>query len=309
MKATLVTTCWNEKSSVAHWLSDVFQQTCQPDEIIIIDNFSSDGTHECLLEHAERVTVLQKKCTVAQGRNEAIRRARNTIIVSTDMGTRLAPDWFENIVAKFDEDPDLDVVAGNYEYVYPTKNGLSRAEYYYKNRGRAKMVPGFLPSSRNIAYKKSVWERIGGYQECLTNATDDTIFAHEIHAHGFRVVFAPDSLVYWNRHEKLADYLKETSRYGFGNGEARIKSPILTRHSHSKMYPVWKAYYAMYSLYRSGKAILSALKSHDYTMLFFIPYFVILNSLEYAEFYRKGYLLEKDSLRGLRDRIKQLGLS
>jgi hypothetical protein len=44
-------------------------------------------------------------------------------------------------------------------------------------------------------------------------------------------------------------------------------------------------------------------------MLFFIPYFVILNSLEYAEFYRKGYLLEKDSLRGLRDRIKQLGLS
>lgn len=309
MKTTLVTTCWNERSSVEHWLGDVLGQSRMPDEIIIIDNFSSDGTYEYLMGYADKVTVLQKECTVAQGRNEAIRQARNEIIVSTDMGTILDTKWFENIVKTFDMDPTVNVVAGNYEFVYPLRNGVSRAEYYISKGGRANMTPGFLPSSRNIAFKKPVWEKISGYQEGLKNATDDTIFAHEIHHHGFKMALAPDSLVYWNRHETLDGYLKEASRYAYGNGEARIRKPILTVSTYSSFYPLWKAIHAFYHLKRAIKPLIPAIKAKDYAMLFHIPHFLIMDSLTYSTFYRKGYLVESESLKGLRERIKELGLS
>jgi cellulose synthase/poly-beta-1,6-N-acetylglucosamine synthase-like glycosyltransferase len=309
MKTTLVTTCWNEIKSVENWTRDVLGQSRIPDEIIIIDNFSSDGTYEYLMDYSGRFTVYQKKCSVAQGRNEAIRRAHNEIIVSTDMGTRLDPDWHENLVKPFIDDHSIDVVAGNYEYVYPSKNGIGRAEYFYKNRGRAKMGPGFLPSSRNIAYKKHVWETIGGYQEGLKNATDDTIFAFEIHDRAFNMALAPNSFVYWNRHSRLEDFLKETARYAYGNGEARLRSTLLTDHVSSASYPLWQFLFAAQATAHSGKAVWRALKANDFPMLVYIPYFVIMNSLEYAHSYRLGYLDESDRLKSMRQRIKELGLS
>jgi cellulose synthase/poly-beta-1,6-N-acetylglucosamine synthase-like glycosyltransferase len=309
MKTSLVTTCWNERNTVEQWLGDVLNQSHAPDEVIIVDNFSSDGTYEYLLDQADKVRVMQLRCSVAQGRNQAIRQATNEIIVSTDMGTRLHQTWLEFLVKPFVDDPSIDVVAGNYEHVYPIKNSMSRADFYYRNPCRTRLVPGFLPSSRNIAYKQSVWEKIGGYQEGLKNATDDTIFAHEIHHHGFKMALAPDSLVFWNRHETLDGYLKETARYAYGNGEARIRRPFLTCHVSSAMYPWWKACYASYALLRSGKAILRALKAHDPIMLVCLPHFVAMNALVFAEFYRKGYQQEGDGLPGLRKRIQQLGLS
>ena len=309
MKTSLVTTCWNERDSVEQWLDDVFSQSRAPDEIIILDNHSTDGTFEYLLAYSSKLRLMQQPCSVAQGRNEAIRQASHEIIVSTDMGTRLHIDWLKHLVQPFEDYPSVEVVAGNYEFVYPVQNALSRAEFYYKNLGRAKLVPGFLPSSRNIAYKKSVWQTIRGYQEGLKNATDDTIFAHEIHHYGFKMTFAPESLVYWSRHRTLQGYLKETSRYGYGNGEARLRCPIITRHIRSSFYPLWKLCYACHALLRSVKAIMRALKTHDPTILLCLPYFVFRNALAYARSYRMGYIQERDDLSGLRKRIRELGLS
>lgn len=308
MKTTLVTTCWNERDNVVQWLQDLFAQTCPPDEVIIIDNYSSDGTYEELGRHSEAIRVVQMRCTVAQGRNEAIRLASNNLIVSTDMGTRLHCCWFENIVAPF-SDPQVQVVAGNYEYVYPVHNAISRAERFYKNNGCAKLGPQFLPSSRNIAFLKSVWEEIGGYQEGLKNATDDTIFAYEIHSRSYKMALAADSVVYWNRHSEIEGYLKEISRYAFGNGEARLRTIILTDSVRSRMYPLSSIGYAAYSMLRSAKAVVRAIVRNDYSMIFYIPLFVFLTSLEYAKWYQKGYLSDNENLDSIRERVKALGLS
>ena len=84
-------------SSLPRWRADIAAQTRVPDEIVIVDNLSTDGTQEFLSEWATNcptVKVHEVKCGAAQGRNIAIRLSENDHIVSTDMGVRLDPEWF-----------------------------------------------------------------------------------------------------------------------------------------------------------------------------------------------------------------------
>ena len=46
MNFSLVTTCRNEMRSLARWKENIQSQTRQPDEIVIVDAFSDDGTAE-----------------------------------------------------------------------------------------------------------------------------------------------------------------------------------------------------------------------------------------------------------------------
>jgi GT2 family glycosyltransferase len=239
----LVTTCLNESRRLAEWRHGVEAQTRRPDEIIIADAQSTDGTTELLQQWATedpRVKLLVKRCSVAAGRNLAIRAAESPNIVSTDMGCRLDPRWFEAMCQPLEEDADIMVVAGNYEADPATiQSPAARAACRLANHYRPALGPGFRPSSRSIAYRKRVWEEVGGYPEDLSYAGDDTVFALQLLKQGYKTAYAPDAIVYWARHSALRGYWKEAYGYARGNGEAGItQPPVFQRHgpSYSRLW-------------------------------------------------------------------------
>jgi GT2 family glycosyltransferase len=226
---TLVSTVFNESQRLENTLSDLAAQTLQPDEIIITDAGSTDGTYEKLMVFARqsrvRVQILQKVgCNVAEGRNMAIKAASNNIILSTDFGCRFHPGWARSIISKF-ENPEVQVVGG--AYAVNEQELITEPEkvaYVLSNGYQVDVTANyFIPSSRSIAYKKDVFEKIGGYSEWLTLAADDLIFGMQIKKLGIPIEIVNDPYVYWGRHKKYLGYAKETFRYGLGDGESRIK--------------------------------------------------------------------------------------
>lgn len=236
---SLVTTCWNEMASLPHWKADIEAQTRKPDEILIVDNLSTDGTQEFLSLWAKSnptIQVYEIKCNVAKGRNIAIERSTNEHVVSTDMGVRLKRTWFAEIVRPFEEDSGVQIVMGSYAVDKSTvKSPAARAEYYINgdyipflidSDGVAILKRGFVPGNLSLAYTKMVWKTLGGLPEDLTLAADDSVFGRQMLVSGFKIAFAPDAAVLWPRHNKLKEYWKEAFRYGKGDGEAAIKTPI-----------------------------------------------------------------------------------
>jgi hypothetical protein len=70
----------------------------------------------------------------------------------------------------------------------------------------------FLPSSRNIAFKKSVWAEIGGYPESLDYA-EDTIFDINLKSKGYKFTVAEDAIVYWDMRTNHKSLFKQFYNY------------------------------------------------------------------------------------------------
>jgi cellulose synthase/poly-beta-1,6-N-acetylglucosamine synthase-like glycosyltransferase len=243
MKFSLVMTCLNEMRSLPRWREDLGAQTRQPDEIVIVDAVSKDGTQEALLEWSRvdpRVKVKVEKCSAARGHNLGNEMAANEVIVSTDLGTRLDKHWFEEIVRPFEEDPTVEIVAGSYAIDLSTLHGaVARAELYLEGGGVPELGPGFVPGNRSMAYTKKVWRELGGLPEDLTLYADDSVFGRQMIQGNYKMAYAPKAVVYWRRPGKLRAFWKEQYNYGRGDGEAHIKIPAAFRWHAKGLVPAW----------------------------------------------------------------------
>lgn len=227
MKVTLVSTVFNEARRIQDTLNDINNQTVLPDEVIITDAGSNDGTVEILNKWASEARFVVKilswpKCNVAEGRNKAISEARNGYILSTDFGCRFHSLWIESMIEPFN-DPTIQVVGGTYAVVEADiVSPAAKANYIICDGYYVAPYEGFIPSSRSIAYMKSVWESIGGYPEWLTLAADDLVFGLVLLKQKHTIAYVETPYVYWGRHSTLKAYGKEAYRYGLGDGEAKV---------------------------------------------------------------------------------------
>ncbi len=224
---TLVTTVFNEISRIDQTIQDIEKQTIIPTEIVIVDAGSKDGTFERLLRWKQEsnikiVVIQQLRCNVAAGRNLAIKNSTNEIIVSTDFGCRFHKQWIESLLQEFNNQ-NIDIVGGAFSVIEKDVETLAaKADYVLQNAYPINLDQYFSVSSRSIAYKKHVWQEVGGYLEWLTLAADDTIFWRQIKQHNFRYVLVDKAFVYWGRHKTFKAFAKEAYRYGLGDGESKI---------------------------------------------------------------------------------------
>lgn len=221
---SLVVTLFNEADSLEGWLDSLARQTRAPDEVVLVDAGSSDGTIETLRALAERDRRIKVHVApglnVPQGRNEAIRRAESGLIAVTDAGTLLESDWLERLLEPIDGRPEIGVSGGS-----SAPDGRTPFEYALATiiTPRADEIDPerYLPSSRSIAFRRPLWESVGGYPDWL-RAGEDLVFDLRLKAAGARFAIAPDAVVRWHPRPTLREFFKQYRHYARGDGHAHL---------------------------------------------------------------------------------------
>lgn len=227
IKFSLVSTVFNEAARLGEWIEGIERQSVHPDELIITDAGSTDGTLEALAAWRERSSLpvhvlVREKCNVAEGRNLAITKAQYDWILSTDFGCTYHEDWIKSMAEHFGKQ-EIDVVAGAFgASTFENECKAARADLILQNAYPINMYTYFTASSRSIAYRKTVWEQLGGYEEWLTLAADDTIFWRRLKHKGIKYQLVNQPYVLWGRHKTFPQFAKEAFRYGLGDGESGI---------------------------------------------------------------------------------------
>lgn len=220
-RTAVVVTVLNEESTVDALVQSLASQTCVPDEVVIVDGGSADGTLARLQAWQERLPlrlVLEPGATISRGRNIAIRATTAELIASTDAGVRLAPDWLENLLACMSE--DVDVVSGFF---------VPDADTVFERAMAATVLPTladvhperFLPSSRSVLFRRSAWERVGGYPEWL-DYCEDLVFDLALRKAGCRFAFAPAAVVWFRPRGSFRAFFIQYFRYARGDGKAGL---------------------------------------------------------------------------------------
>jgi glycosyltransferase involved in cell wall biosynthesis len=236
VKVSVVTTVKNEQDTIGEYLRGLAGQSLTPDEVVIVDGGSDDGTVDAIRRQdtaGMTVKVIEEPgVNIARGRNIGIAGASHDIIAVTDSGCRPDENWLQNLVAPFEE-PGIDVVGG-------AVLGDPRTPFEECVAETVVVDPAifdeekFHPISRNIAFRKAAWEKVGGYPEWLYCA-EDTLFSVFLREAGCRIRFAPDARVYWRPRSTIRQLFKQYYLYGVGNGRANLFPPEYGRRiaSHS----------------------------------------------------------------------------
>jgi glycosyltransferase involved in cell wall biosynthesis len=229
MKVSFITTVFNESATIREFLDSLVSQTTLPDEIIIVDGNSTDDTVDIIKKQELRIKstklkfkVLIKKGNRSVGRNEAIRNATGEIIVCSDSGNILDKNWIKKITEPF-ENKKIDVVAGYYKGI--GKTVFQKCVIPYALVMPDKADPDtFLPATRSVAFRKSVWQKVGKFDERFSH-NEDYAFAKALQKAHAKIVFKKDAVVYWKPRNTFKDAFIMMYRFAYGDAQARIIRP------------------------------------------------------------------------------------
>ncbi|MFH0961429.1 MAG: glycosyltransferase [archaeon] len=217
-RISVICTVRNELKTIRTLVDSLLKQTRQADEIVFSDGGSSDGTVDVLKSYGRRVRVISAPgANIARGRNVAIAAAKGEWIASIDGGCVADRNWLAELERKM---PFSDVVSGAYT---PLEGGsrFERLQGLVVCKPVNRIGPGFLPSSRSVAFKKSAWLAVGGYPED-TYTAEDTIFDLALKRTGFRFSLARNALVFWRMRPNLGSFAKQFRLYGYGDGKTGL---------------------------------------------------------------------------------------
>jgi polysaccharide pyruvyl transferase CsaB len=225
VKVSLIACVKNEKDNIKGWLSDVSNQTRKPDEIIIVDGGSTDGTFDILTSWSSNFPIplqiiLASGSTRAEGRNIAIRNTQYSVIAITDFGCRIHPQWLEKLTKPFIITPDTKVSAGFYQCI--GQNGRSNRQDLLWANLKNIHPQSFLPSSRSVAFTRLALEAVGLHPEWLTTTGDDTYLDLELKCMGGKWAFVPEALVDWQAPKSLLEFFKKHFAWAIGDGESGV---------------------------------------------------------------------------------------
>jgi succinoglycan biosynthesis protein ExoA len=242
-RVTLVMTVLNDAPGTRDVLDSLAAQSRKPDEIIIVDGGSTDGTLEVITDAAtqnQAVRLLRAPgANIARGRNLGIAAATGELIVLTDSGCRLHPDWLARITAPFDADPATEFVGGFYRIDPHTL--LEAVVGLITLRGTLDPIAPdtFNASCRSMAFTRSLWRRAGGFPEWLYTA-EDTLFDHKVRRLRARSHFAADAVVFWRPRTTWAATYRQFR--GYATGMAQIGQGLRDVLYHARNFALTAAF-------------------------------------------------------------------
>lgn len=233
---SLVATVLNDLEGTQKFFRAMEAQTRRPDEIVICDAGSTDGTWELLVGYMHQGTLplvafQDHRCKPARGRNLAVARARYDIIAITDIGCDWAPEWLEELVDPFIEDPGTETVIGSWSVRWEDqRTRWAKADYVLNHGYEFRAATSSHGTNRSVAHTKVLYHRLGGMPEDLTFAGEDSTFARLILHGANRIGAAPEPRCVWERPQSWTALMKEARRNFKADAEAGfgLKHAVLT---------------------------------------------------------------------------------
>lgn len=191
-------------------------------EVVVVDNNSTDDTQVVLRRWQEQspfpiVMVREPRQGKSYALNSGIAASTGDVLVFSDDDVEFVPTWLERLVEPF-QTAEVVGVGGRIEAKWPgtipkwwTGNGPYRLSgpivHFTENPNDARLLTP--PWGANMAYRRSVFERFGGFREDLGPKVGDLIRGEDTEL-GFRVLRAGLRLAY--AHGALVYHPVEASR-------------------------------------------------------------------------------------------------
>lgn len=158
MKISVVIPAYNEEKYLENCLKSLKKQTVKPDEIIVVDNNSTDKTSLVARKYKTRI-IKEKKRGMIFARNSGFENASFEIIARCDADSILPSDWLEKIKINFKK-YKIDALSGNLIFYdnWFLKNKKIFSLAYFKFL--KKILGHYVLAGPAMALSKKIWKKV-----------------------------------------------------------------------------------------------------------------------------------------------------
>jgi glycosyltransferase involved in cell wall biosynthesis len=201
----------NEEAFLAACLHSLLAQTRLPDEILVINNASVDGTGAVARGIAGVRVIDEPRKGLVIARERGRRAAGGDLLVYLDADCRAPIFWLERIESRFVREPRLIALSGNYRFYDWDWWGRALIRAYDFTLGAATQCLvkyvlriGVLFYGGNFAVRRWALDKIGGFDTSIDFHGEDTNIGRRLFAVG-RVDLGYDCYLYTSarRYEAL----------------------------------------------------------------------------------------------------------
>ncbi len=210
--ASVVIPTWNGRQLLGEYLPSVVEAVDgnPANEIIVVDNASTDGTPDFLRERFPQVRVvpLKRNLGFGGGSNAGIRAARNDIVVLLNNDMRVSPGFLQPLLDGFTDDRVFSVSCQIYfsdSKKVREETGLTQGWWEsgsLRVRHRAdeavtRLFPCFYGGGGSSAYDRRKFLELGGFDSLFEPFyLEDTDLGYMAWKRGWKVLYEPRSVVF-----------------------------------------------------------------------------------------------------------------
>ena len=251
--------CRSLQTCLAHlWHSAEELGDC---EVIVVDNGSSDGTREMVMElEAETPAIIRYMFEGRRGKSRAlntgIAAAKGEIIAFTDDDCYVSEKWFRSIANEFMDDSSLGGVGGQVELFNDRDARISLRSGQKKMWVQSASDALYLLMGCNMAFRKQIFEKVGGFDCNLGPGTnvvaEDIDFLYRVYRSGEKLAYVPEITLQHDHGRSAAQAEKVNERYVRGRGalfgkHIRQGDGMLVRQAY------WEMRNRLQAAFRSGR--------------------------------------------------------
>ncbi|MGB8593539.1 MAG: glycosyltransferase family 2 protein [Candidatus Acidiferrales bacterium] len=232
-KVSLYIPCHKVEAYIAPVIEGALRQTLCADEILIVDDGSTDRTREIAAHYPVTVLRHDQNRGLAAARNTGIRHARNELVASLDADCVPDPKWLE-ILSNTMADQNVAIAGGRLiEAVLTSVADRWRQSHMPQDWGEARIVNPRFMFGNNTIVRKSVVQDAGGYDERLRTNGEVVDISQRIRARGLGFLYEPSAVVRHLRHDTARSVLDAYWRWwkfgvnAYANG-VRLRSVLGT---------------------------------------------------------------------------------
>jgi cellulose synthase/poly-beta-1,6-N-acetylglucosamine synthase-like glycosyltransferase len=327
MKISILIPAHNEEKSIKRCLESCFDQTRMPDEIVVVNDGSTDKTVEILAGFGDKikvVTIPKATGNKSFAQEIGLPYISGEILICTDADTILDKKFVE-LVEKDFSDPGVAAVAG---YVKSLKyNWLTacRALEYVICQNVHKLAQSyinfiFVIPGASAAYRTEIFKKYITFDH--DTVTEDLDFTYKFNEKGLKIKYNREAIVYTQDPPTIKSYIRQMRRWYGGGWQNLVKHFRIIKEPAkafelSLMYieglifsliafliPLINIRLALlfpifYFLMIQGFAVYAAIKEKRISLLFVsLPYLLLcyVNAWIFLEQFSKEVILKKKNL-------------
>ena len=223
---SVITPTYNRADELGPLINSLQNQTLDHSlfELIISDDGSTDDTAVVIDTWREKIDFSLRYLTQdnqgpGAARNHGLAECTGELIMFIDSDCEAHQSWVETIYSAYQLD-EFDACGGpdsaKSDFT-PIQKAIDFSMTSFLTTGGMrghsdKMMAKFYPRSHNMALKRSLYEKIGGFGSLRHG--QDIELSHRIHKSGARVKFMKDAIVYHRRRTTLKKFFRQVFNWG-----------------------------------------------------------------------------------------------